>query len=78
MQQTLTAGQAAPLIFSAAERIEQSCRELHDEAANLKAMVSQWLSTHKEVIEDCVAVPAMTVFGVVMYLMVAVLQGGAA
>lgn len=77
MQKTLTAGQAAPLIFSAAERIEQSCRELHDEAATLKELVSQWLSTHKEVIEDCVAVPALTAFGVVIYLVVAVLQGGA-
>ena len=64
-------------MLSAAERIEQSCRELHDEAANLKAMVSQWAGAHREELECYVAVPAMTAFGVMMYLLAAVLQGGA-
>ena len=77
MQKTMTAGQAAPLIVSMVRAIEDDCRGMLVEMAWLRNSVTKWARAHREELEDCVAVPALTAFGVVMYLMVAVLQGGA-
>lgn len=76
--QTIMVGQVQPSVLSVAETIVKNCKELSQEAAELRTAIACWLVAHKEQLACWVLIPVAMAFWCGVVIMAAVLQGGAA
>ena len=76
--QTIMVGQVQPSVLSTVETIVKNCKELSQEAAELRIAVSRWVAAHKEQLACWVLIPMAMAFWCGVVIMAAVLQGGAA
>jgi len=78
MQTTMTIGQAVqPSVLSTVETIVKNCNKLATEAAELRKAAARWLSANKEEVVCCACIPLFMAFWCSIYILAAVLQGGA-
>ena len=76
--QTIMVGQVQPSVLSMVETIVKNCEKLRNEAAELRKAAARWLSANKEEVVYCACIPLFMAFWCSIYILAAVLQGGAA